>query len=899
MSYSLLEALRELNEDKINFFDIRNSKVYTDSIFNFLTTSDNLCSVLEHQSLYTQKRNAEKQKNKNSAGQWDYISSDLENKTGKKWAYCCLTFNPIKLSCSLFRPFGLEFDYDKIISYAKSNGCEVYDYDQFKVKTEVTLNDKNKLINMKTGKAYSSMDLKIAAVGKTKDGVYFINLQGWHPREISKSIYDKIVTYLKNNYSNFLLHFINNNNGIKLYDFLDMKNSSEEAIEINSTNYIKLDNKPNMKDFVNIQEIWSVCYASDCGLISYGQNSWQNGYINAIKIPSKEILDNTDILNKNDWLDTETLKELSETFNEYEIRIYVPNDKDFYFKKEFIKAVWLPEVYELRKPFMLKKIFEEFNKLDLSNIEFNDTTYNICIRNLLGNKPEIEKLINLYNTINKFKLDVKFFKYNIEGSSDEEIDKYLSNSTNISNLGRGKGINKYSEVDLHNNYSRDHNRYLIPSEKLNEMIFNAVKGHSNNKSIGKFYDKDGNPSIIYSEFKPESNLDPRPVRLGGESIIIAKDKDNNYYLKLVCKPEFNELPGGSFDKIPENENDVLDGIKIKLKMETGISEENDLYGNLSLFNKALYMYEGNPTDYIDTLTKGNEKFKYYFSCYWLAGGILRKPLNHDALDNDTKTEKNPRGELSRWFKVDNLKNDAEFKSRYWNILPLVNELIKKDISINDNSKSMEKGIKNSEHGTVRKIILDGDVLFVRILIGMDLTHENLIDFLRYLKTNNKIKNNDKIVIGKTGITVNKEPLSNKDFYLLTHNMEFRSGGRYATPKATRTKKVKLKNTPYRIDGDKAIFTIKKGKKLVEFIVDAEKAEEVSAHKWVAQEKPIYGNNLNNYFIYYSTMEDGKQKLKSLSKFLGYGLGYTHRNGNTLDFTKNNMIKIPEKQEVNN
>ena len=705
MSYSLLEAFKELNEEqieeKINFTDIRTAKVYDDSVFNFLITSDHLCSAIEHQSLYTQKRND----SKNKQGQWDYISADLQNKTGKKWAYCCLTFNPIKLSCSLLRPFGIEFDYPKLASYAKSRGCELYDYDQFKVKTEVSLKD-DQILNTKTGKSYSSMELRIAAIGKYKTGEYFIVIQQWQPREISKSMYDKILSFLKVNCSNYLLHFINNDSGKVLMDFLDTDNSTEEAIKINSKSYVKLKAKPIVEHFKEVSEIWSVAAAPQIGLTGVGKSSQLNTYIKPLKFPSKELLDNSDILNDGTWLDKESLKELSTVFNEYELRIYVPNDNDFYFKENLIKSVWLPESYKLDKPVMLKEIFMEFDKLGQRELTFNDQIYQICFNFLLGVKTEIEKLIHLYNVIKRFNLKINFYKYNVGVIDSEERTKYLSKSGNVSNLKRGSKTNTYRNTDLHGDsnfkdaaghqikpYSRDHTRYLLSSEKLNNMIFNANEGNIDNKNdieddsknIFLLKDKKGNDSVIYTQFKSNGLVAEKAARIGAEAIIIGKDEDNNYYLKLTSKPEFNELPGGSFNKIPLNTTDVINGVERKLKIESGINANTDLKDGLKLFNKALYMYEGKPggasnpdSAYIKKVSKNIDKLKWYFSCYWLAGGIYKYPINKSNLDIDTKTKDNPHGEISRWFKINNLKNDFEFMSRYGNIVPLIDKLIELD-----------------------------------------------------------------------------------------------------------------------------------------------------------------------------------------------------------------------------
>ena len=144
---------------------------------------------------------------------------------------------------------------------------------------------------------------------------------------------------------------------------------------------------------------------------------------------------------------------------------------------------------------MLKEIFMEFDKLGQRELTFNDQIYQICFNFLLGVKTEIEKLIHLYNVIKRFNLKINFYKYNVDAIDSEERTKYLSKSGNVSNLKRGSKTNTYRNTDLHgdNNfkdaaghliqpYSRDHTRYLLNSEKLNSMIFNANEGNVDNKN---------------------------------------------------------------------------------------------------------------------------------------------------------------------------------------------------------------------------------------------------------------------------------------------------------------------------------------------------------------------------------------------------------------------------------
>jgi len=89
---------------------------------------------------------------------------------------------------------------------------------------------------------------------------------------------------------------------------------------------------------------------------------------------------------------------------------------------------------------------------------------------------------------------------------------------------------------------------------------------------------------------------------------------------------------------------------------------------------------------------------------------------------------------------------------------------------------------------------------------------------------------------------------------------------------------------YEIIDDYAIFTTHQ-KDPVKFIVDKEDIDKVLEHNWTNHSYKYYGQS---YLVYRYEDEKGKYKTIPLSKHLGYGKSYTHRNGNNLDFRKSNM-----------
>ncbi len=222
---------------------------------------------------------------------------------------------------------------------------------------------------------------------------------------------------------------------------------------------------------------------------------------------------------------------------------------------------------------------------------------------------------------------------------------------------------------------------------------------------------------------------------------------------------------------------------------------------------------------------------------------------------------------------------------------------KKYINIinNKNKKEKQKNDYKSD-GTVYQIKLDNSSFKVRLYPGVNTNYTDVVNFVKYLVDNNQMKDGDKLTIGPKSMKINNKNMSYK-YYKFDRFKKAEDKNPTKLRKLPKDKKPvnpKVNNkdkTPYRIENDYAVFTIKgtKGKEDIDFLVDLEDVEKVSQHRWTAQPYHSILTNRDGYTIHYTYTEDGKTKTMSLARYLGYGRGYKPRNDNWFDFRKENII----------
>ena len=587
------------------------------------------------------------------------------------------------------RPFGIEFNKHAIDAYLNGNEqLQLIDYNQFKQKTLGYVNkgkiSKDKKISqlIKTSNSSSKAfnDVRLCAVGKLKTGKAFIAIQNWKSRllntDIDDALYNKLVTWMQKVTPNgLLLHFINdptlNRNATPAREFLsDIDHPNKDVI---THKYINLD-KPLSTGFDEIDEIYAVCAIIEYGLVTKGARGNTTNEIpplwNLDKTTTEEILGELSDKQLSDLtdleIDDEALSELSDIFNEYEQRLYLPDARDFYFEASDVKSLWLPEIFagtqnRAQRYVYLKNIFEDFDAADI--LDHAEVTA-ICNKNMLNTSSIISSIYTLYETVKQSRLPITFYKY----EDDPNITKLPKDKSNI-NID-----------DLHTpskSRTRDNQRYVTSAEILDVIYSETNVGTPAtyaqdiyNTDLFLLHDEKGNPSLIYRKFKTKTGL-VMAARIGAEAIILGADASGEIYLKLIDKGNFLELPGGSFDKKPSSDADVIEFMKQKIKKEAGLSTSD--MSSLQLFDgDGIYMYEGKPTDYIKKITKDMPALKWFASYYCLVGAIYKNIIDKKELDLDTSDT--PGGEISRWVKLRQLSSNNEFMRRYANIIPYINQL---------------------------------------------------------------------------------------------------------------------------------------------------------------------------------------------------------------------------------
>ena len=690
---TILEALKNLS-DEILDEQVIEEKVYwtrdigsyhQDSIFHFVASPSDFSNIIDSSALWANKRNHLTK----HTGQYDINADELSKKFNKKYGYICFTQHSAKVAYEYDRPFGIEFDKHAIDNYLDQNEqLQLLDYNQFKQKTLGYVNkdkiSKDKKISqlIKTSNSSSKAfnDVRLCAVGKLKTGKAFIAIQNWKSRllntDIDDALYNKLITWMRKVTPNgLLLHFINdsalNRKSVPAREFLSaIDHPNKNAI---THKYINLD-KPLSTGFDEIDEIYAVCAIIEYGLVTKGARGNTTNEIpplwNLDNTTTEEILSELSDQQLSDLtdlaIDDTALSDLSDIFNEYEQRLYLPDARDFYFESNDVKSLWLPEIFagtqnRAQRYVYLKNIFEAFDAADILDTK---AIADICNKNMLNTSSIINSIYTLYETIKQSRLPVTFYKY----EDDPELKKLPKDVSNI------------NTDDLHTpskSRTRDNQRYVTSSEILDVIYSETNVGTPNtyaqdiyNTDLFLLHDEKGNPSLIYRKFKTKTGL-VMAARIGAEAIILGTDASGEIYLKLIDKGNFLELPGGSFDKKPNSDSDVIEFMKRKIKKETGLST-NDI-SSLQLFDgDGIYMYEGKPTDYIKKITKDMPALKWFASYYCLVGAVYKDVIDKKALDLDTS--ENAGGEISRWIKLRQLTSNNEFMRRYANIMPYINQL---------------------------------------------------------------------------------------------------------------------------------------------------------------------------------------------------------------------------------
>lgn len=672
MYYDFYEAFNILN--KLNEEKKLEESISETSQFKFLSTIEDLLSVLKTRTLWSN--------NGLVAHDADAHCIELKEKTGKTWDYISLTNNAdFKVAKELIRPFGVEFDLDKLKDDVEKQNCELLNYNKFDVT--------------KAPKENKYANLRLGALVKKKNGTYSFVLQGnWLPREIDKETYDKLVEWFKNNSSDQLVHFnlertnwgeavsdplliVKNNYVYKCFDFIDWDTSTAKRIKNEND---KLEDSCSNGNFINssvkqcfvkkireASEIWAVCLNKNIGL-STAQDYMHHIYNTKVKpIASPESYEEF-------ALDADTYNVLKEKLNEDEFRIYVEANKVFRYSKDSLINIWLPNVYNALpvKPwYRVPTVCYLEDAFSMLNSISNRT--DALIRSKLSglgikNDAEAESIIKLYKYLNDNNLSYSFFDNN-----NEFIAKPSTNPRRIPDPFLNDKEDTYTTKPATKTFAskdKDLTRYKTSKSKL-DKVFSLPAGNKENASdysIITLYDKSNNPSTLYKDFSPNGSEEKKGcARLQVRGIILGKDEEGNWYINLVKKGNnFSELPGGSFAKLPSSESGLYGIAEDKLGGETGITIKAS---DMKLLDDIYYVYEPVDSYMVDLVKSVGEDWLWSYTVDWMFLVVLKEPVDitNTKILSDGK---------SSWYLVDYMLRQPDFLKRYINIRSIIKDAIK-------------------------------------------------------------------------------------------------------------------------------------------------------------------------------------------------------------------------------
>lgn len=219
------------------------------------------------------------------------------------------------------------------------------------------------------------------------------------------------------------------------------------------------------------------------------------------------------------------------------------------------------------------------------------------------NEVEAKRIIKLYKYLKASDFEYEFFDHSKDNEFIAKPTKTIRRIEDIFNKDRNDTYKTKPDATNFLSSKLDLTRYKTNKSRLAEVfkLPNGTKENASDYSIITLYDKSNNPSVLYKDFSPDGSEEKRAcARLQVRGIILGKDEEDNWYINLIKKGDkFNELPGGSFEKLPKDESGLKDIAKDKLYKETGFTINTS---DMKLLDDIYYVYE--PVDsYMKNLIK--------------------------------------------------------------------------------------------------------------------------------------------------------------------------------------------------------------------------------------------------------------------------------------------------------
>jgi hypothetical protein len=378
-------------------------------------------------------------------------------------------------------------------------------------------------------------------------------------------------------------------------------------------------------------------------------------------------------------LTKDTANFIADLFNESEHRVYIPNKKDLVFRPDDIEAIVLPAIITTpsSRTYNIQKLLQAVVYGVINDYD-SKATFLQALKDagVIGSKV---RLINDHVYENLVKLVQLLTSSEYDHVLVELIDRE-GRAVSTLNLKTQYGISGGTD---HLEYKDG--KYTNPDAKMRYIPEDDIKDFNIMREIS-------NPEV-----KKWNNVDSviadidvlgGKARLGAETIVVGQDSKGTDYVLFVDNAYkatgFLELPGGGLNKADVTSEAFYNTAMQRLKFKCNIDPQDLEGGKLTDTGKGLLLVEKGKDG-----TKGVAKdaaVTWQYSYYKLFTARYTKPIDDEdtdySFDNHGLLTTAPAGEVgytsySKWIPIRSLNHNRGLLTRYSNVFPTIQSLIKK------------------------------------------------------------------------------------------------------------------------------------------------------------------------------------------------------------------------------
>lgn len=683
-----------LTEEILDEVAIRDFKQDNTNLYHFFTDFSHLINSLNTNAIYTDK-NAKK--------------SQFDTNAPNDCSFLCLTQTAggkEQITSYGNRNYGISFDINKLKDFCKEENY-IFDersfYNQFKEKSSYRGGKRVQYVF--DNKDFS--DFEIFAIGELEEGNYFISggqspsfeklwkarffndaelyhiLLDWFLKNMqSNDSHKECYYYFKNSnlgeptqtytdkYGTHIINCSGNlNKNYKPRQNKDDPNKFNATIDFNFTNL-------KFKELIGIGPVKFVDSYKDLRNIKFVSEKTIRGYVGpkfyGKPIDNKYPTDNQLVGSRIDSKESnkrqynfvankQTLDKLSEVFTENELRIYIPNKKDFKLPYSIIDSIILPEYYTFgNTTFNLKLLAQRLEKaksyLGTSSI---DVLFNKFIKDgivIIDSNGTSKLKETPYAVKNNLNALIVFFRKDLKDVIIEFVPDRVDTFSK----------NQYTDYNLTGNGKQEPISTIPKNTQHLRQVVSEQPDINSTKTITKKL-KGDNADSVFAPLVLQDNTQLM-VRVGAEVVLKGYDEQQNEYILMAERadksPGFLELPGGGIESVNEK---PIDAIKRKLKFKGNI--EPSAIRKLKYTGRSLLLDEKD-------VAKSNDVY-WEYSYYYLFSAEYTKTLTEQDLvysfdNSELAKSKNINGYTSymKWIPTDknSIKYNQAITSRYAGIL---------------------------------------------------------------------------------------------------------------------------------------------------------------------------------------------------------------------------------------